>query len=92
MTDERRPHDPFPLIKDHVLLRWASQLDAVDEPLAALLTPAVVRTIVGWIPASWLAADDGGPDVDAVREAYVRHLLARLEPPRRFAQEAIGAR
>jgi hypothetical protein len=92
MTDQRRPHGPFPLIKDHVLLRWAAQLATVDEQLAARLTPEVVRMIMGWIPASWIAAGDGGADVDAVREAYARHLLARLEPPRRFAQEAIGAR
>ena len=91
-TDERRPREPFPLIKDHVLLRSASQLDAVDEPMAAMLTPDAVRTIVSWIPASWLAPGDGTSDVESVREAYVRHLLARLEPPRRFVQEAIGAR
>ena len=92
MTDRQRPLDPFPRIKDHVLLRWASRLEAIDDAMAAMLTPDVVRAIVGGIPASWLAPGDGATDVDAVREAYVRHLLARLEAPRRFVEEAIGAR
>jgi hypothetical protein len=91
MTDRPRPLDPFPLIKDHVLLRWASQLEAIDGPMAAMLTPDIVCSIVDAIPASWLAPGDG-TGAEAIREAYVRHLLARLEPPRRFVQEAIGAR
>ena len=92
MTDEQRPRAPFSLIKDHVLLRWASQLGTIDDAMAARLTADVLRTIVGWIPASWLTAGADATRVDAVREAYVRHLLARLEPPRSFVQEAIGAR
>ena len=92
MTDRQRPLDPFPLIKNHVLLRWASQLEAVDESLAAMLTPDTLRRIVTGIPSSWLTPGDGAADVDAVRDAYVQYLQARLEAPRRFVQEAIGAR
>ena len=91
-TDRQRPLDPFPLIKNHVLLRSASQLEAIDESMAAMLTSAVLRTIVDGVPSSWLTPGDGAADVDAVREAYLRYLQVRLEPPRRFVQEAIGAR
>ena len=36
MAAERRPRDPFPLIKDHVLLRMRVRGSTdVDEPMAA---------------------------------------------------------
>src|SRR6267378_4331172 len=37
----KRSRKPFPQIKHHVLLRWASEIRKVDEELAAMLTPEV---------------------------------------------------
>jgi hypothetical protein len=82
-----RSRRPFPQIRDHVLLPLADRLGEVDAALAARLTPEVVRDIVGFIPDAWL---DG--DGDARRAAYVDYLLARLEPPRSFVEEAADAR
>jgi len=91
-ADPARPRDPFPIIKTHVLLRKASMLAAVDEAMAALLTPEVIETIAGWIPDGWLQAGDPGGDPAAMRAAYVRYLTARLAAPRPFLEGAIGAR
>jgi hypothetical protein len=86
-----RAADPFPLIKDHVLLRWASALDAVDAEMAARLTPAVINDVVGLIPPQWL--DEPAASAGAARaEDYAAYLVERLAAPRAFVDEAIRAR
>ena len=45
---------PFALVKDHVLLPWASQLEAVDAVFRSVLTAGRIRDIVGLIPDKWL--------------------------------------
>jgi hypothetical protein len=81
----------FPQIRDHVLLPYASGIGAVDAALAALLTPDVVAAIAGEIPESWLA-DPAFDGPEAHRAAYAEYLLARLEAPRTFSEEAQDAR
>jgi hypothetical protein len=82
-----RARRPFPQIVDHVLLPFANRLAEVDASLAARLTPDVIRAVTGEIPESWLEGD-----AVRMREAYAEYLLARLEPPRSFVEEAKGAR
>jgi hypothetical protein len=77
----------FPQIKDHVLLPFAARLAEVDGPLAARLAPEVVRAVAGQIPEDWLEGDAA-----RMRAAYAEYLLARLEPPRSFVEEAVDAR
>src|ERR671929_57793 len=43
-------------------------------------------------PDAWLGDEPAFESVAAHREAYVRFLLARLEAPRPFVQEALDAR
>ncbi len=80
------------MIKNHVLLRHARDLEALDDTLAAALGEDVVETIVSWIPEGWLKASEPGRDPGDVRAAYARYLADRLLRPRLFAEEAIGAR
>ncbi len=80
-----RSRRPFPQIKDHVLLPSAAPLGEVDAALASRLTPDVVRAIAGLVPDEWL-------DPGVRGEAYADYLLARLEPPRSFVEEAEDAR
>ena len=75
----------FPAIADHVLLPYASSIAAVDEALAAQLTPERLGAIAAAIPPDWLA---GGTPPDA----YADFLIARLAAPRDFAEEAERAR
>jgi hypothetical protein len=81
-----RAREPFAMIRQHVLLRKASALAAVDELMAATLTPAAIERIVGLIPESWI--DEGAPD----RDVYGSYLVERLAAPRTFVEEAIRAR
>jgi hypothetical protein len=86
-----RIRDPFPMIKDHVLLRYADALEEADGLIGPRLTPEVVKSIVSAIPGEWLAEEPPGGS-ERVRQAYMEYLLGRLEPPRQFVEEAIGAR
>ena len=51
---EEKATQPFALIKDHVLLPQASQLEMVDTKISAILTPELVHNIVTLIPDEWL--------------------------------------
>jgi hypothetical protein len=82
-TTQDRSQNPFTRIKDHILLPYATQLREADAKLSALLTPQLIRNIVEQIPESWL----GG----TAREAYIQHLVLRLQAPRPFVEEAIRA-
>lgn len=86
-----RSRDRFPQIRDHVLLPYASDIEAVDETLAQQLTPAAIRDIVSLIPESWLA-EPGFFSQEDHRAAYADYLIERLQAPRLFVQEAIDAR
>jgi hypothetical protein len=80
-----RAAEPFPQVKEHVLLPFASDLRGADARIAARLTAPVLDDIVASIPQSWL---EGG----APRSEYARFLAGRLQPPRAFLEEAIRAR
>jgi hypothetical protein len=87
-----RSRDPFPQVKDHVLLRFADRMEEVDAILADRLPPEVLRGVLSGIPDSWLAYDTPFPTADAARAAYLEYLTQRLESPRPFLDEAIRAR
>ena len=83
-------HDPdhargrFEAVRDHVLLPYASSVEAADERLAPRVTRELLERVAAEVPAEWL-----GP---AGREVYVEYLSRRLEPPRAFVEEAESAR
>jgi hypothetical protein len=82
---------PFPSVKDHVLLRWATALPAAVERLRARLDRATVERIVEELPDAWL----GGPpfaDPTAHRAAYAAHLAGRLAAADLWLEEAERAR
>ncbi len=83
---------PFALIKDHVLLRYASDLPAVDARMAELLTPDKWAAIVELIPDTWLAEDPGFVNKAAQRETYLNFFLSRMGSSQVFVQEALRAR
>jgi hypothetical protein len=86
-----RSRDPFPAIKDHVLLRFASALEEVDSKITEQLTPDLIHSIVALIPDNWLV-DAPFSESSQYRDAYTQYLLKRLEPPHVFLEEAIRAR
>jgi hypothetical protein len=74
-----------------VLLPFASELAAVDAPMAALLTPDRLAGIVQLIPDAWLHDEPSFASKAEHRAAYLNYLTQRLSAPRAFAMEAIRA-
>jgi hypothetical protein len=91
-SEADRARDPFPAIKDHMLLRLATLLQEVDRAMADTLTADTVERIVNLIPDAWIADERPAGDPARIRAAYVRYLLDRLRAPRPFFEEAVGAR
>ena len=89
---DRRPKDPFALIKNHILLPFASALETVDGPMSSMINEKAIREIVGLVPDDWMYLDSPFPTTTENREAYVEYLLRRLEDRRYFLEEAIRAR
>ena len=74
-----------------MLLPAASALHEVDGAMASALTPDVVDDILARVPDAWLE-DRTTASADRMRTAYRRYLLARLEGPRAFVEEAARVR
>lgn len=87
-----RPDDPFPHIRNHVLLRQAARLRDVDAGMADSLTHEVIETVTGWIPDSWLTARDAARPAAGQRAQYAAYLVARLASREAFIEEALRAR
>ena len=87
-----RSTSPFALIKDHVLLPFATQLDAADAWMTQQLTPERIDAIVQLIPDAWLEDEPSFTRHVEHRAAYVQYLTRRLAAPRAFFEEAVRAR
>jgi len=83
--------NPFPEIRNHVLLREAATLREVDATLSARLTPELLRDVVALVPDAWLE-EPGFSSPEERRAAYSTYLSTRLQPPRSFIEEALRAR
>lgn len=82
---------PFTLIKDHVLLPWATELDVVDDEYKAILTPDLIQSVVALIPEEWLREDSFASSTEH-RQAYAQFLDTRLINSTIFLKEAQNAR
>jgi hypothetical protein len=69
--DLRHARMPFAALAQHVLLPYASPLDAAHERLAPHVTEELLDEVVAAVPDEWLDGDD--------RRRYVDYLLVRLE-------------
>ena len=83
---------PFSLIKDHVLLRFASMIEEADAEMTARLNLEEIAAIIELIPDAWLAEDPGFDGRSQQRQAYLNYFKARLASSKIFVQEAIHAR
>lgn len=69
-----RPYDA----SDHVLSGSSPDLAAADDAFAPLVDEELLRGVVELVPDVWLEEEPGFDTPEAVREAYVRHLMARM--------------
>ncbi len=82
----------FPIIRDHVLLPWAAEIEALDPSLRAKLGESVFAEILAGVPDDWLVPEPGIATPAAKRAAYVNYLTERLEAAPLFVEEAVRAR
>jgi len=87
-----RSRDPFPLIKDHVLLQFASSLREADSKMTGRITPDIIDRIVKLIPDAWLVGDPSLGETGQHRNVYVEYLRSRLAASHVFLEGAIHAR
>jgi hypothetical protein len=82
---------PFAPIKEHVLLPYATEMEAVDRDFRARLTPQAVEGVLALVPDEWLA-DDPGISPAEKRAAYHQFLTTRIDRSEMFVNEANHAR
>jgi hypothetical protein len=89
---DQRSKDPFPLIREHILLPFAASVETVDHEMTSLITEEVITGVVDLVPDEWMKEDSSFSTIAENRRAYVEYLTRRLEEPRQFVEEAIRAR
>lgn len=89
---EEQARKPFALIKDHVLLPQASELELVDRKFKSILKDELIDAIVALIPADWLSEVDHVDAAAANREVYAQFLKTRIANSEIFVKEAQHAR
>lgn len=90
---EEQAKRPFPQIKDHVLLKQASELEAVDTAFRAILTAERIQAILELIPDEWLMVVESPFETpEAHRQAYAHFLETRLAHSHTFVRAAQHAR
>lgn len=89
---EEQAKRPFVQVKDHVLLKWASELASVNDLFLSLLTEERIRSITALIPDSWLQDNESEELPEERREVYVQFLKTRIASSAIFVKEAQHAR
>jgi hypothetical protein len=87
-----RSRDPFPLIKNHVLLQFANSLQEADSKMTGRITPDIIESAVKLIPDAWLAGDSPSGGSGRQKDAYIEYLSGRLAASNVFLEAAIHAR
>lgn len=93
-VDQVRTRGAFPLIRDHILLCDAEDLETTDARLSGTLTPHRLSEILAAVPQVLLMdplTRGGFSSAGGARARYVRYLAERLETPRAWVEEAVRA-
>ena len=91
---EEAAKDPFPYIKNHIMLPYASKLEEADRLMRQAITPRTLNKIVDLIPDEWLSpmpdeADDTNPPLSeneekGLKEKRAKEIEKKREVYRRF--------
>lgn len=85
---EKSALTPFSLIKDHVLLGKATQLDQINEAFTRILTDEILLELVQQIPVDWLTWEDSDLNPEEIRAVYYQFLQLRRDHSTLFVNEA----
>ncbi len=83
-----KSREPFSLIKNHVLLKYAKRLMEADAEISSKLTNEILRNIVDTIPDEWVNDNYLFKDPNENRNAYYKYLTRRFTQPHTFLAEA----
>jgi hypothetical protein len=89
---EEQAKKPFILIKDHVLLPFASELEIVDQEFNKILKDQLIDAVVSLIPDDWLSQDLEDGSTEERRSVYASFLKLRVANSQIFVNEAQNAR
>jgi hypothetical protein len=89
---EEQSRRPFVQVKEHVLLPWASELEAVDAAFRAILSPQLIESIVSLIPDDWLNQGSFAGVSMQARQVYSKFLNNRVAISAIIVKEAQHAR
>lgn len=89
---EKHALSPFSLIKDHVLLPQAAQLQEVNKNIKQLLTKGKIKEIVEGLPDEWLQWRESEFSPEEIKAAYIKFLETRFDNSDIFIKEAENAR
>lgn len=87
---------PFPMIRDHVLLPFAGDVEAAHAQSLARLSPELFASILADIPDGWLELEHANEpvfkDAEAHRARYQQYLERRLQHAGRVLRSITEAR
>lgn len=89
---EQQAQRPFQQVKDHVLLKQASQLKKVDAAFKQILTAERIKLIVSLLPDEWLNTENTNKTAEEKKSVYEKFLTVRLNASEIFVNEANHAR
>ncbi|MCE7070248.1 aminotransferase class I and II [Dyadobacter sp. CY327] len=89
---EEQAKRPFAQVKDHVLLRYAADIESVDAEFKSILDVEKIEAVVSLIPDDWLLRDAPFETAEEHRQAYVKFLASRLSVSDVFVKGANDAR
>ncbi|HEX5229082.1 MAG TPA: HipA family kinase [Bryobacteraceae bacterium] len=89
---EERARTRFPLIREHVLLRWAKDLAAANDWARDRLTRDLLEGVLHAVPDDWLIPGPGADTPETKRAGYLQYFLARQQASSEFVEEALNAR
>ena len=82
----------FPLIKDHVMLEFATQIRVADSVFKKTINQPLLEKIVALIPDNWLIRESPFSNAAEHRQAYSDYLSSRINASENFVNEAESAR
>jgi hypothetical protein len=89
---EKHAVSPFAMVKDHVLLPRASELERVDAEMKSKITTEFIAQILELVPDEWILATRDTETAQEAREIYASFLKIRLDHSHVFLTEANDAR
>lgn len=89
---EEAARDPFPYIRQHIMLPYASRIEEADRLMRQAITPRTLGKITDLIPDEWLAEEGSDKSPREMRDTYRTFLTKRLADTAPFVRQAIEER